>query len=151
LRERREDIPLLVQHFLRKYAGKLNRRIDQVQPEALEILMAYAWPGNVRELESAIERAMTLAEGTLLAAEAFRHLAYEAEQPAARTSPRAKPGRGAEDGGLPPLDQVERDYILEVLQATRWNRKEASKILGISTVTLWRKINGKPEDSSKGQ
>jgi len=149
LRERRADIPLLVQHFLKKYAGKLNRRIEQVDPDAMDVLMAYAWPGNVRELESAIERAMTLADGTVLEAEGFRHLAYEAEQPVKRAGPRAKPGRGSEDGVLPPLEQVEKEYILEVLQATRWNRKEASKILGISTVTLWRKINGKPEDDSK--
>jgi DNA-binding NtrC family response regulator len=149
LRERRADIPLLVQHFLKKYAGKLNRRIEQVDPDAMGILMAYAWPGNARELESAIERAMTLTDGTVLEAEGFRHLAYEAEQPVKRAGPRAKPGRASEDGVLPPLEQVEKEYILEVLHATRWNRKEASKILGISTVTLWRKINGKPEDDSK--
>jgi DNA-binding NtrC family response regulator len=149
LRERRADIPLLAQHFLRKHAGKLNRRIEQVDPDAMGILMAYAWPGNVRELESAIERAMTLAEGTVLDAGGFCHLAYEAERPVKRAGPRARPHRGAEDGALPPLEQVEKDYILEVLHATRWNRREASKILGISTVTLWRKINGMPEDDSK--
>ena len=149
LRERRADIPLLAQHFLGKHAGKLNRRIEQIEPDAMGILMAYAWPGNVRELESAIERAMTLAEGTVLEAGGFCHLAYEAEHRVKRVGPRAKPPRGAEDGILPPLEQVEKEYILEVLHATRWNRREASKILGISTVTLWRKINGMPEEDSK--
>ena len=141
LRERADDVPHLVRHFLAKHAAKLDRRIEGVDAEAMEILVRYAWPGNVRELENAIERAMTLADGEVLGAAAFRHLVAEAGdagRPAART-----PGaRGADEGGLPPLRQVEQAYILEVLQATRWNRKEASKILGISTVTLWRKITG---------
>ncbi|HWU36274.1 MAG TPA: sigma-54 dependent transcriptional regulator [Candidatus Acidoferrum sp.] len=149
LRERRADIPLLTQHFLNKYAGKLNRQIEQIEPEAMRILMTYGWPGNVRELESAIERAMTLAEGTVLDAEGFCHLAYEIERPMKQVNPRSKSARGAEDGLLPPLEQVEKEYILEVLQATRWNRREASRILGISTVTLWRKINGMPGEDSK--
>jgi DNA-binding NtrC family response regulator len=148
LRERKEDIPLLAQHFLDKHAGKLNRRIQRVAPDAMTILMQYAWPGNVRELESAIERAMTLADGAILEAEAFRHLAWEAERPKP-AAPKAKPGREGEETALPPLEQVEREYILEVLQATRWNRKEASKILGISTVTLWRKIGGMGAEDSK--
>ena len=149
LRERRADIPLLVQHFLKKYAGKLNRQIEQVDPAAMSILMAYAWPGNVRELESAIERAMTLTDGTLLEAEGFRHLASEAGRPGKSAGARPRPHRGVEGGALPPLEQVEKEYIMEVLHATRWNRKEASRILGISTVTLWRKINDKPEEDSK--
>jgi DNA-binding NtrC family response regulator len=149
LRERRPDIPMLVQHFLKKYAGKLNRRIEQVDPDAMNILMAYAWPGNVRELESAIERAMTLADGPVLEVQAFGHLAYEAARSVRRAGPRGKPGRSPDDVPLPPLEQVEKEYIMEVLQATRWNRREASKILGISTVTLWRKINGKPEQDAK--
>ncbi len=149
LRERRADIPLLVQHFLKKYAGKLNRQIEQVDPAVMSILMAYAWPGNVRELESAIERAMTLTDGTVLEAEGFRHLASEAARPVKSAGARPKPHRGVESGVLPPLEQVEKEYIMEVLHATRWNRKEASRILGISTVTLWRKINGKSEEDSK--
>jgi DNA-binding NtrC family response regulator len=144
LRERPEDIPPLVHHFLGKYAGRLNRRIEDVSPEAMQVLVAYPWPGNVRELESAIQRAMTLGDGAILGPEAFRHLAREAR------SARAGIAARAADGALPPLEQVEHDYIMEVLQATRWNRREASRILGISTVTLWRKIGARGAEDCKG-
>jgi two-component system NtrC family response regulator len=147
LRERREDIPLLVRHFLARHRDRLNRRIDDVSPEAMRVLQAYAWPGNVRELESAIERAMTLADGPVLGPDAFRHLVEEAREAARAAGAPGLPRGGP--GGLPPLEQVERDYIMEVLQATRWNRREASRILGISTVTLWRKINGLPGEGSR--
>jgi DNA-binding NtrC family response regulator len=144
LRERPEDIPLLVRHFLGKYAGRLNCRIEDVSPEAMQVLATYPWPGNVRELESAIQRAMTLADGAVLGPEAFRHLAQEARGAKAAITARAA------EAGLPPLEQVERDYIMEVLQATRWNRREASRILGISTVTLWRKIGARGAEDCKG-
>jgi DNA-binding NtrC family response regulator len=134
LRERKDDIPELVRAFLAKHAGRLNRRIERVDDDALGILMGYRWPGNVRELESTIERAMTLADSAVLGAASFVHLADEGgnEPP---------PPASAEPGGMRSLDEVEKEYILEVLQATQWNRREASRILGISTVTLWRKIN----------
>jgi two-component system response regulator GlrR len=136
LRERPDDVPALVEHFLVKHAGRLNRRIDRVDSEALAILAAYDWPGNVRELENTIERAMTLAEGPVLDAASFRHLV--------RTAPCAAPAAGRAPGPLPTLEQVEAGYILEVLKATRWNRREASRILGISTVTLWRRVGSRP-------
>jgi DNA-binding NtrC family response regulator len=142
LRERPEDVPLLVRHFLAKYAERLNRRIEDVTPEAMRVLTDYPWPGNVRELESCIQRAMTLAEDTVLPPEAFRHLAEEARQ-ATRAAVRAAHAE------LPRLDQVEQEYIMEVLQATRWNRREASRILGISTVTLWRRISGRDDSRNK--
>jgi two-component system, NtrC family, response regulator len=141
LRERSDDVPLLVGHFLAKHGTKLGRRIDEVSPEAMTILAAYSWPGNVRELESAVERAMTLAEGPALGPDAFRHLV----SPPRKTDASAARVRAERDGGgaMPPLAEVEKEYILEVLQATHWNRREASRILGISTVTLWRRISGK--------
>ena len=142
LRERNADIPLLVRHFLAKFAAKLGRRVDDIDPATMAMLTAYPWPGNVRELAAAVERAMTLADGPVLGPEAFQHLVLERAAVDRRAS--ARPA-----GALPPLEQMERDYILEGLQATRWNRKEASKILGISTVTLWRKINSSPSGTSK--
>ncbi|MBI2202691.1 MAG: sigma-54-dependent Fis family transcriptional regulator [Candidatus Rokubacteria bacterium] len=144
LRERTDDVPALVQHFLAKHAGRLNRRIERVDDEALAILAAYTWPGNVRELESAIERAMTLADGPELGAGAFVHLAEESR-------PAAAAARRSDAAGMPTLEQIETDYILEVLQATRWNRREASRILGISTVTLWRRIGARAPDDCKEQ
>jgi two-component system, NtrC family, response regulator len=142
LRERIDDIPLLVRHFADKHAGRLNRAIDGVDAEALRLLTGYPWPGNVRELESAVERAMTLSDSAVLGLDAFGHLVYEAGAAARRTRARAK----SVETPLPSLEQVEHEYIMEVLDATHWNRKEASKILGISTVTLWRRINGQGDD-----
>ncbi len=143
LRERKEDIPLLAEHFLAKYGRKLQKRVRGITPAALELLLAYDWPGNVRELEHSVERALILSEGDMLDWESFAHLA-----PAARRARPGLPGARRPAGALadptelPSLEKVERDYILEVLQATRWNRKRASEILGISTVTLWRKVQG---------
>jgi DNA-binding NtrC family response regulator len=149
LRQRPEDIPVLVRHFLAKHAQRLNRPVERVEPDAMRLLAAYAWPGNVRELESEVERAMTLCEGTVLEPVAFAHLAVtsSAGGRGSRTRARAEGEAGA--AALPPLVQVEKDYIMEVLQATRWNRREASRILGISTVTLWRKINGLGAEDSR--
>ncbi|MBI2216934.1 MAG: sigma-54-dependent Fis family transcriptional regulator [Candidatus Rokubacteria bacterium] len=151
LRERPDDIPLLVDHFIAKHGPKLARRIESVDPAALAALAAAPWPGNVRELESAVERAMTLVDGPVLDAGAFGCLGEEPRGTVETSS--AAPAR---DGGtprdaapLPPLADVERDYIMQVLHATRWNRREASRILGISTVTLWRKINGRAAEDSR--
>jgi two-component system, NtrC family, response regulator AtoC len=152
LRERPDDIPLLVDHFIAKRGRKLARRIERVDPAALAALAAAPWPGNVRELESAVERAMTLVDGPVLDADAFGCLLEEVPdalpEPAAASELAAAPEPATavalRDGTpLPPLADIERDYIMQVLHATRWNRREASRILGISTVTLWRKISGR--------
>src|SRR5438874_4659880 len=66
LRERREDIPVLVEHFLRKHAQRSGRRVEQIRPDALERLLAYDWPGNIRELENTIERAVVLSSGPVI-------------------------------------------------------------------------------------
>ncbi len=143
LRERKEDISSLAQHFITRYRVKLQASVRAITPAALELLAAYDWPGNVRELEHAIERAIILASGDLLDWESFAHLAPSAAHPPRVRGPMV---HGEDLTTLPSLDKVERDYIMQVLQATRWNRKRASEILGISTVTLWRKFQGdRPE------
>ncbi len=149
LRERKEDIPLLAEHFIALYRRKLQTRVRSITPAALDLLTGYDWPGNVRELKHGIERAIILAEGELLDWESFAHL-IPAEAP--RPHPESpRPRRLTADektlADLPSLEKVEKDYIMEVLQATRWNRKRASEILGISTVTLWRKVQGERADS----
>jgi DNA-binding NtrC family response regulator len=144
LRDRKEDIPPLADHFLARYRRKIQTRAQGITPAALDLLTAYDWPGNVRELEHTIERAVILAEGEQLGWECFAHLA----PPSARAGRPRPPAADAKDlEALPSLDTVERDYILQVLQATRWNRKRASEILGISTVTLWRKVQGDRPDA----
>jgi DNA-binding NtrC family response regulator len=148
LRERPDDIPALVDHFVGKHGRRLARRIERVDPAAVALLATAAWPGNVRELESAVERAMTLADGPVLDAAAFASVAEEATRDSTPEQRAATPVAPRDAGGMPSLADLERDYIMQVLQATRWNRREASRILGISTVTLWRKINGRGADVS---
>ncbi len=124
LRERREDIPLLARHFLRKYAASMNKPITEIEPEAMEILMSYHWPGNVRELENAIERAMVVGKPPAIRAE---DLPFQlvSTQPV---------------GDMDSLEAVERSHIANVLDRTNWNITRAASILKIDRVTLYNKI-----------
>jgi DNA-binding NtrC family response regulator len=137
LRDRKEDLSLLADHFIARYSRKLQSRVRGISQAALDVLMAYDWPGNVRELEHCIERAIILAEGEQLDWESFAHLGPTAT---GRPQTRRLVTETEDLAALPSLEKVEQDYIMQVLQATRWNRKRASEILGISTVTLWRKV-----------
>jgi len=130
LRDRKEDIPALVEHFLERCCAELDKDIPGIREDALSALMAYDWPGNVRELENAIERSVVLQESGWLELRDF-YPAISEERSFEKTAALEE---------MPPLEKVERDYIYEVLQATRWNKKKAAEILGISTVTIWRKI-----------
>lgn len=129
LRERPEDIPLLVDHFLRKFASENNKPIPQISPKALDILMRYNWPGNVRELENVIERAVTLSQRPLILPEDLpRRLQTEPTSPLLTYH-------------LPsqiPLSELEKLYIKKVLEETGGNKKKAAEILGIDRRTLYR-------------
>jgi two-component system response regulator HydG len=124
LRERKEDIPLLVQHFLSKYSHETTKQVDRVTTEAMGFLRGYDWPGNVRELENAIERAVVLSKSRTLGVDAFSFL------------------RPAEDRSRGPrtLREMEKDYIQEILEQQNWNVTHAAKILGINRVTLHKMI-----------
>jgi len=131
LRERREDIPLLVEHFLAKFNKKIGRNIETVPQETLSTLQDYHWPGNVRELESVIERAVITSQGNSLQLldrfESFREREESAVQPA----------KGGED--VKALAVLEHDHILGVLQKTGWRiegKNGAAGILGINASTL---------------
>jgi two-component system response regulator HydG len=124
LRERKEDIPLLIEHFIRKYSRETTKRVDRVGNEALEILRGYDWPGNVRELENAIERAVVLSKTRTLGSESFSFLRTSAAPP---EEPRS-------------LREMEKNYIKEVLEECKWSVTRAAKILGINRVTLHKKI-----------
>jgi len=124
LRDRREDIPLLADHFVRKYARAMNRPVMGVSKSALDLLMHYDWPGNVRELENAIERAMVIGHGPELQASDFPLQIGTAPQPA----------------GGQALEDVERAHILRVLEACNWNQSMAARVLKIDRVTLYNKI-----------
>lgn len=134
LRERGDDVLLLADHFLNRYTRELRKDVRGFTDDVRRLLQEYPWLGNIRELENVVERAVILAEGEVLGVEAFPQLLSTGASGAERSS-------GAGDlTEYPPLEKVERDYIMEVLQATQWNRKRASEILGISTVTIWRKL-----------
>jgi transcriptional regulator with PAS, ATPase and Fis domain len=133
LRERREDIPLLVEHLMRRLNAKLRRRFAGVEPEALRALMRHGWPGNVRELEHVLEQAMILGEGDLIG---LRHVARDLPAGSAIS---------------PPTDLREavrlfsRQHVLDVLERARFDKREAARLLGISLASLYRKLN---DDSS---
>lgn len=124
LRERKEDIPLLVQHFLTKYSQETCKRVDHISPGALALLKRYDWPGNVRELQNAIERAVVLAKSRTVGTAAFSFL------PPAPRSPT----------GEKSLRQMERSHICKVLQECSWNITRAARILDIHRSTLHRKM-----------
>ncbi len=137
LRERREDIRVLAQHFLRVYSAKNNRRLDGLSDEALRRLEAYAWPGNVRELENVIERAVVLAHGALV------ELTDLPEEVAGAT-PLPEGVLSVRVGT--PLAEVERRLLEETLRAMKGNRTLTAKLLGIDPKTVYRKL-GRADDT----
>jgi DNA-binding NtrC family response regulator len=132
LRERREDIPLLVETFLRRSAETSHKELRGMSESALALLMDYGWPGNVRELENVIERAVTLARGEKIVPE---------DLPAAIQG--ARGDRKVIDEAaerILPLQEVEKEYILRILEKTGGNKYQAAQTLGIDRKTLYRKL-----------
>ena len=135
LRERRQDVPLLIDHFLRVLAARHGRGPVAVDAEAQARLLAYDWPGNVRELNNVLERALVLAAQDVIGPE---HLPDEVRgdgHVAAASVPDA-----GESGPPPSLEEVERKHVLRVLEYTGGNRERAAGILGISRRTLTRML-----------
>ena len=131
LRERKDDIPLLVEHFLNLYCGRSDRPAKSVSPEAFEVLMRYAWPGNVRELENVLERAVILQDGRVITPDDVPEKL--------RSSMTQKRGAVVAASNLT-LDELEKEYMLKVLDETGWHKKKAATILGINASTLYRKL-----------
>jgi DNA-binding NtrC family response regulator len=127
LRERRADIPLLVQQFLANACGRLGRRVD-IAPPALEMLTRHAWLGNVRELENAVERLVLFSRDAVVDV---------ADLPAVITAP-AVPVEQQLFADLPPLEEIERRYLVHVLESVRGNRTRAADVMGIDRRTLYR-------------
>lgn len=123
LRDRKEDIPLLVRHFCQKHEGKIGKRISSIAPEVMTALMDYDWPGNIRELENIIERAMILSPGNSLD---YGEWIPVEKMPLTKSQP-AK------------LGDLEKEHIIETLRKTGWKvsgEKGAAKILGLNPTTL---------------
>jgi two-component system response regulator HydG len=129
LRDRKEDIPLLVTHFVKKFAEQMNKRITRVASPAMTLLQQYPWPGNVRELENAVERAMVVAQEPEL-----RETDFSLKAKAAAVS-------STNGTGTPrKLEDIEKEHILHVLEETNWNQTRAAELLDIDRVTLHHKI-----------
>jgi len=126
LRKRSEDIPLLVQHFVRRFARKVGKTIDMISSDTMEALRRYPWPGNIRELENVIERAVILSRGPVL------RIAHH------DLSSRIAPGQNTDRPQT--LEEVERNHILTVLKETRWllsGPDGAAARLGLNRSTLY--------------
>lgn len=128
MRERMEDLPDLIQYFLSKYADKNHKPISHLSDEAMDLLKSHHWPGNVRELEYAIERAVAMAKTQILFPEDFpSDIFREREDSSALISSTGS------------LEEIEKAYILKVLEEVHYNKSKASDVLGIDRATLYRK------------
>jgi len=131
LQERREDIPLLAEHFLKLRATLAGEEPKKLSTRAQSVLQEYHWPGNVRELENVIERAVVLTAGSTVKAESFpERLTESPAEPLIQDRPTPNPA----------LDTIERAYIEHVLRAEGGNKTRAAEVLGIDPSTLYRKI-----------
>ncbi len=131
LRERREDIPLLVDAFLQRLAEQRGQPPRRLSAATAEAILAYDWPGNVRELENALERAVTVSGGPEIDRDAL---------PERVTTPKLQPLVQERPHANPTLDAIERAYILWVLQVEGGNKTRAAEVLGIDPSTLYRKL-----------
>ncbi|MGD8992019.1 MAG: helix-turn-helix domain-containing protein, partial [Desulfobacterales bacterium] len=124
LRERKEDIPLLIEHFLEKFSHETAKQVDHITRDTIERLIAHEWPGNVRELENAIERAVVLSKSRTIDIKDFSFLQAP---PPKLAKPRS-------------LREMEKYHIRQILEECGWNITRAAKILDINRVTLHKKI-----------
>jgi two-component system NtrC family response regulator len=133
LRERKEDIPLLIDHFLKKHCGRYQIPALSISDEALEVLMGHNWPGNVRELENVVEHLVVLGKGDVIKPE---HLPPEVRQTKSRVSNISLklPEQGIS------LEEVEKEILLQALEKHHWNQTSAARFLDISRKTLIYRI-----------
>lgn len=131
LRDRREDIPLLVEHFIRKFCHLGGKEIQGLSAEALPLLMSYDYPGNVRELENIIEYATVVCKNGMIGVEHLPDFFKHSEKSEPRNPYAPKPSS---------LEEMERSYIFETLKRNQWNRAATAAEMGIHPTTLWRKM-----------
>ncbi|MFL5366331.1 MAG: sigma-54-dependent transcriptional regulator [Myxococcales bacterium] len=148
LRERLEDIPLLADHFVGKYAAKNGKQFSGITPSALEALEAYPWPGNVRELEHAIERAVVLSSGSEIDIDALPQPVLQAARGGPRGPiPAALEGRTLSIPLGTTMEEIELRVIRETLRHTKGDKNLAAQLLGIAARTIYRKLDREPKES----
>jgi DNA-binding NtrC family response regulator len=133
LRERREDIPLLVDHFVRRSNLLLHRHVTGLAPAALEVLLTYPWPGNVRELQNVVERAVALADGPVIE---MRDLPLDLMLPDDRSLAQGTAGLPLREA----RERFDRQVVLRVLERVRWNQTAAARLLGLHRNSLKAKL-----------
>ena len=139
LRERREDIPMLVQYFIDRFNQQYKRQVRGFDAASMQQLMQYDWPGNVRELQNLVERHVALADHDVLQLDQLGSL-----------RPASVAKAGGIDNDLPTLEELERRYILKVLAHYQDNREQTAAALGINKSTLWRKLQQYRGGSDEG-
>ena len=162
LRDRRDDVPVLARHFVKKYSVQYNMRVTELSSDTMQVFMEYDWPGNVRELETFVKRAIVPGGEVSIRKEIAQNMAMPSPRPAAgqpsglsqsappaatAATPASIAAAAAEAGNYSLKDisrtaarEAERELIVKMLQRTRWNRKETAEILGISYKALLYKI-----------
>ena len=129
LRDRRDDVPLLVEHFIRRYNAEMNRHVEGLSPEALTVLREYPWPGNVRELQNIIERLVGLIDTPLIGVNDLPLDVLLPDSAVRLRQAETLPLRQA-------TEEFEKQIVMRVLERVRWNRSEAARILGIHRNSL---------------
>ncbi|NQW04551.1 MAG: sigma-54-dependent Fis family transcriptional regulator [Acidobacteria bacterium] len=134
LRERKDDIPALVEFFLRRFSGELKKKVDFVEGDALKIMMRHHWPGNIRELENVIERAVLFTDGHAITLNDLQ-IGEHGPSPSGERAPVVRiPPTGI------PLEEIERQAVTEALKMSNWVQKDAADLLGISPRVMNYKI-----------
>jgi PAS domain S-box-containing protein len=131
LRDRKEDIPLLVEHFMRKFCRLGGKEIQGLSPDAFLLVMSYDFPGNVRELENIVEYATVVCRNGMIGIEHLPDYFKNADEDRLKRSPEGKPFS---------LGEMETGYILEALKRNQWNRTATAAEMGVHPTTLWRKM-----------
>ncbi|HEX8707587.1 MAG TPA: sigma-54 dependent transcriptional regulator, partial [Pyrinomonadaceae bacterium] len=148
LRERRDDIPVLIDYFLKKHTRNTSRLVRGLTPETRRMMMDYTWPGNVRQLESAIERAILLCEGDLITVEDLPLEVRQESRPTAEGAFKLPPEGIA-------FEEVERGLITQAMEQTDYNITKAAKLLGLTFRTLQYRLEKfgikKPEGKGKDE
>ncbi|MGQ9609715.1 MAG: sigma-54-dependent transcriptional regulator [bacterium] len=128
LRERKDDIPLLAQYFLKKHADKSKKNIDSISKDALSVMMEYDWYGNIREFENAIQHAVTFSNGDTITFDSLpNYIKYNIKENKFKNK-------------QSPLSELEKSYIIQLLDEYSWNIEKVTKISGIGKTTLYRKL-----------
>jgi two-component system response regulator HydG len=140
LRDRGDDVLLLMRHFLAFYSEKFRKRFTDLTSEVEAIARVYRWPGNVRELRNVLERIVLLEDDELLREDHLPSEMIAQYEAVPRALREAMAARGENEIDLPTLSEVESDHILKVLEATEGNRSQAARVLGISRQSLIERL-----------